>query len=453
MLTQSAVISPGLAGMPHIRATGCISCTFGTEQDSSRTPKNQLEDSMLRDSYRTNSPSQTAPVPSSPTGPAKDGKKDFSEGGSGPRELAVSLLRKGYQDAYVDLARSEASLLMQKEYSHPADPLSGKEAETRPPHGDRSAASKRVSLREEMPRAIAAYDHAVSCVRDFMATASQGRLDAAPALEAVVGLVDSLERNMDALMCLPRMRQRDAYLYTHCVNVSVLLAVYALVSGEGRDKVMTNAVAGIFHDIGKALLPVALLNARRKLSLTEQTLVMRHPMLGSNLLSTFPSVQAEVLQSALEHHERFDGSGYPKGLVGSAISDMGHLTAIADTYDALSSRRPYKGALFPHKTLGVLYQLRQSQFHPDMVETFVRMVGIYPVGSVVELKDGYRGVVTGSNFDNPMLPVVTLALDPQGGNMCAQECDMAKEAVSVIVRCLPIEVSGIDPCSALGITL
>jgi HD-GYP domain len=408
---------------------------------------------MLRDSYRTSSPSQTAPIPSSPADPVKDGKKHLSGERSGTRDLAVSLLKKGYQDAYVDLARSEASLLMQKEYSHQTEPHSGKAEDAHQQHADRHAPGKRMRLREEMPRAIAAYDHAVSCVRDFMATASQGRLDAAPALEAVVGLVDSLERNVDALLCLPRMRQRDAYLYTHCVNVSVLLAAYALVSGEGRDRVMTNAVAGIFHDIGKALLPVALLSARRKLSLTEQTLVMRHPMLGSNLLSTFPSVQAEVLQAALEHHERFDGSGYPKGLAGKAISHMGRLTAIADTYDALSSRRPYKGALFPHKTLGVLYQLRQSQFHPDMVETFVRMIGIYPVGSVVELKDGYRGVVTGSNFDNPMLPVVTLALDPQGGTMCAQECDMAKEAVSMIVRCLPIEVSGIDPCSAMGITL
>jgi HD-GYP domain-containing protein (c-di-GMP phosphodiesterase class II) len=249
------------------------------------------------------------------------------------------------------------------------------------------------------------------------------------------------------------LRQRDAYIYAHCVNVSVLLAAYALVSGKPRAKVIIYALAGLFHDVGKALLPVALLSARRTLSVTEQTLVMRHPMMGCDLLAALPDLHSEVIMAALEHHERYDGSGYPKGIAGDAISEIGHLASIADTYDALSSRRPYKGATLPHKTLGVLYQMRRKHFHPELVERFVRMVGIYPVGSVVELKDGYRGVITASNYSNPMLPVVTLALDSQGGFMCAHECDMATEAVSGIARCVPTEVSGLDPCRALGVVL
>ena len=369
-------------------------------------------------------------------------------------DLAVSLLKQEYQSAYIDLARSESSVRL---HAGSGSLLDGgrpllvtrtvrKEADTAP-------LGRKVPLRDEMPHAVRAYDHAVACMRDLMASAGQGRFQGGAAGDAVLGLVDSLERNVDVLLCLPRMRQRDAYMYTHSVNVSILLAAYAMASGETRRKVLVYALAGLFHDIGKALLPIALLSARRRLSVTEQTLVMRHPMLGCDLLATLPDLQSEVIMAALEHHERYDGSGYPKGISGDAISEMGHLSAVADTYDALSSSRPYKGALFPHKTLGVLYQMRQKQFHPEIVERFVRMVGIYPVGSVVELKDGYRGVVTASNYANPMLPVVTLALDPQGGSMCPHECDMAKEAVSGIARCLPTESSGIEPCRALGIVL
>ncbi|MCL1940248.1 MAG: HD-GYP domain-containing protein [Desulfovibrionaceae bacterium] len=369
------------------------------------------------------------------------------------QEPGVCLLGQGYQETYLDLARSKSGLRPRsgdgivkhgKLLSATGTAGAGKETTL---FGGKS------TLKEEMPHAIRAYGHAVACVRDIMASAAQGRFQGGAAHTAVQGLVDSLERNIDALLCLPRMRQRDAYMYTHCVNVSVLLAAYALVSGQDRRKVIIYGLAGLFHDIGKALLPVSLLSARRTLSVTEQTLVMRHPMLGCDLLATLPDLHSEVIMAVLEHHERYDGSGYPKGLAGDAISEVGHLAAIADTYDALSSRRPYKGAIFPHKTLGVLYQMRRKHFHPEIVERFVRMVGIYPVGSVVELKDGYRGVVTASNYANPMLPVVTLALDPQGGPMCPHVCDMAKEAVSGIARCVPTEVSGLDPCRALGIVL
>lgn len=382
-----------------------------------------------------------------------------SPAASSDTTVAAGILAMEYQDAYIDLARSPgaaasghgaidslarlanatekkvavAHLVAAKEYAGP---------------------QAKLALRDEMPHAVAAYDKAVSCVREVMGSASQGRFQSFNADEVVEGLVNSLERNVDALLCLPRIRQsRDPYVYTHSVNVAVLLGAFALRTGKDRASVLVHTLAGLFHDIGKALLPVSLLNAKRTLSPTEQTLVTRHPMLGCELLASLPSVQTEVLLAALEHHERFDGSGYPKGISGTAISEIGHLSAIADAYDALSSRRPYKGAIVPHKTLGVLFQMRRKHFHAEMVERFVRLVGIYPVGSVVELKDGYRAVVSASNYANPMLPTVTLARDNQGGIMCRHECNMATDAVSGISRCLAPEVCGIDLCEALGIGL
>jgi HD-GYP domain-containing protein (c-di-GMP phosphodiesterase class II) len=306
-------------------------------------------------------------------------------------------------------------------------------------------------VRDEMPFAARAYDTLLSAVRGVMDSAGTGK----PCMDnvdgAVCGAIQSLERNPDALLCIPRIRRRDNYTYTHCANVSVLLAAFALRSGAEEKQTAACALAGLLHDLGMALLPVALLTAKRKLSDTEKTLVKRHPRLGCELMSAGGSACDETVKAALEHHERYNGSGYPKGLSGDSISEIGHITGIADTYDALSSSRPYKDALYPHRTLGVMYQMRKKQFHPVILEQFVRLVGIYPVGSVVELQDGYKGVVTGSNYTNPMLPVVTLALDPDGHAMCPHECDLAKDGVAGIVRCLPPETSGIDPRKVLGI--
>ena len=373
-------------------------------------------------------------------------------------DLAIRILAEEYQDVYLDLARTDTDALWQKlsEHAAPSAPPEPAAEQTVPPapaphkRSDTKVSAK-TCLREEIPLATVAYDKAVACVRKLMAYASINRLFTSAVDEAVNGIVDSLKRNADAFLCLPRLRQREHYAYTHSVNVAALLAAYALHSGKDRETAVSYALAGIFHDLGKALLPVSLLCARRRLSETESALVKRHPMLGCELLAGLPGVRSEILMAALEHHERYDGSGYPKGISGDSISEIGHLSAIADSYDAISSRRPYKGALLPHKTLGVMYQMRQKQFHPELIEKFVRMVGVYPVGSVVELADGYRGVVTTSNPRNPARPVVTLSMDSGGRPMPLHECDLAKESVADISRCLSPEAAGITPAQVMGL--
>lgn len=380
-----------------------------------------------------------------------------------PRERENPVMRmvtEEYRDAGLDLARSNIGGLCQKLALAQAPAASADGLRLTPKRKTlASGTSKAVcrmisrsgSLAGEFPRAVRAYDNAVDCMRKLMAYASKGRFYADPVSEAAVGIVESLERNPNALLCLPRLRQRDNYTYTHCVNVATLLAAFALDAEESRDTVLTYAIAGLLHDLGKALLPVSLLCAKRRLSATEYALVTRHPQLGAELIATMPGVSDDMLRAALEHHERYDGSGYPNGLSGKDISRIGLLVAIADNFDAISSRRPYKGAVPPHRTLGVMYQMRQKHFHPELLERFVRMIGIYPVGSIVELRDGYRGVVTAGNPDNPMLPVVALVMDRNGRPMPLHECDLAREPVAAIARCLSSERAGLEPALALGL--
>ena len=380
-------------------------------------------------------------------------KVPFVPRGAVDDDLALRLLAQGFRDSYIDLALSGRTGLPERDFSFPAPTganILPPVVET--PVTPKKAASGKLGLKEELQKAAPVYDQAVACIRRIMITAVSGKLQTGTALEVMEGIVSSLARNPDAMLCLPRLRRSDAYTYMHCVNVAALLAGFALRSCLDRGKALLYGLAGLFHDLGKALLPVSLLNARRKLSPTEQTLVTRHPMLGFDLLSSLPYAQPELLQASLEHHERYNGSGYPKGLAGNAISGMGRLVAIADFYDALSSRRPYKTALNPHKTLGVMYQMRKKAFHPEQLDHFVRMVGIYPAGSVVELEDGHRGIVTAGNYVNPKRPVVTLVMDPRGRSLRPRECDMAKGETAAIVRCLAPELSGIDLCRTLGLS-
>jgi HD-GYP domain-containing protein (c-di-GMP phosphodiesterase class II) len=230
-----------------------------------------------------------------------------------------------------------------------------------------------------------------------------------------------------------------------------LLAAYALGDEKDRATVMGYGLAGLLHDVGKAMLPVSLLNARRKLNENEQRLVRLHPLLAYEFLSSFADIRRNVLRAVLEHHERYDGSGYPRGISADKISEIGQLAGIADTYDALSSQRPFQNAVNPHKSLGLMYRMRKKDFHPLLVEKFVRLMGIYPVGSVVELKDGYKGVVSAGNPNNPMKPSVILVRDPQGKSMRLHECDLAKGAAADISHYIPVELSGIDPCLTLGL--
>ena len=361
------------------------------------------------------------------------------------------ILAQGYREVYVDLALSDSRVAAR--YSRETERLLNSSAPLAPAvgPGPQNPRRRRVALKEELRRASRLYDKAAFCARRLMTSVSLGALRADATAEITGELADSLERNPDALLCLASMGQGAPYAYAHCVNAAILLAAFAQEAGLERGVIMAYGLAGLCHDLGKAMLPLPMLNARRKLSPTEHRLVRLHPMLAHEFLSTMPGVGEETVRAALEHHERHDGSGYPRGLSGGEISEIGQLAGMVDFYDALSSRRPYKGPVAPHKVLGIMYRMRGKEFEPLLLEKFVRLLGVYPVGSVVELEDGYRGVVSAGNPANPAKPSVILVLDPQGNSMRRHEFDLAKDVVAGIARCIPAELSGIDPRLTLGL--
>lgn len=306
-----------------------------------------------------------------------------------------------------------------------------------PPRGGVSA---RVSLREEMPAAVRVYSDALEQLGGALpAIVATNKLELGIFEDCAAALVTSLERNRDALLCLSSHMRAAPYIFSHSLNVGIYLAAFSLECGKSRYEAITAGIAGLLHDVGMAMLPLSLLNSKKSLTATEQVLIKRHPQLTCDLLSATARVSNDIFFAALEHHESFDGSGYPSALCGAAISFMGQLTAIASAYDAISSTRPFQTPLHPHKALCRLFKERDTRFHPVLLENFVSMVGVFPVGSIVELQDGYLGIVCACNPQCPTRPVILLIKDPKGRNMVPLACDMANEPVAGVSRCLDPE--------------
>ena len=370
-----------------------------------------------------------------------------TEGELVPQELE-KLLEEGYTEAYIDLTRCRPGTLspeleklvpsvtsedIQDDFPLPAPP---------PP---------RVALAEELPKARQVFFSSLGVVKDMMTNLRKGVADP-PAAEGVVeDLLDSLDRNTDALLSLCKLRQVDDYTYTHCVNVSVLAALFARGLGISGDELYNIGMGGLFHDMGKALIPAKILNAPRRLSTSEMTIVKRHPQLGYEALCEYPNVPQPALQMALEHHEQYCGEGYPNQLPGKSISVAGRIGGVVDTFDALSSRRVYKEPMSLPKSLSILYSMRGKEFFPDMVERFIRLLGVYPIGSPVELEDGSKAVVSAVNIASPLQPKVILVSDRDGKSLGKRECDLAAAGNPAIVKSLTPKELGADPATVLGI--
>lgn len=269
-----------------------------------------------------------------------------------------------------------------------------------------------VPIEEEIVRADRLYGDAVHYAREFLDNVRDGKaFDFREAIPTVDGFIDSIFRNEAAASALCKLRKYDEYTYTHSINVAVLSIILGKHIGLERNELQLLGLAGIFHDVGKALIPEAILNKPGKLTRREMDIMRTHPHKGHEILSQQKDIPEEVVNAALEHHERYDGKGYPRGLRGEDIHLISRIVGVVDVYDALTSKRAYKDPLPPGKVLGMMYKWRLSDFHPNIVDHFIKSLGIYPVGSFVRLTSGEYAVVVDHNPHAPLRPVVKIVFD------------------------------------------
>lgn len=240
-------------------------------------------------------------------------------------------------------------------------------------------------------------------------------VDTTKASQLVQDISDSVARNGSALISLARLKTADDYTYMHSVAVCAMMIALSRQLGLDDNAVRDAGEAGLLHDMGKALIPLHVLNKPGKLTDEEFAIVRRHPVQGHALLSKASGVSAMTLDVCLHHHEKMDGSGYPKRLDASAISLFAKMGAVCDVYDAITSNRPYKEGWDPAESMRRMGQWAGGHFDPVVFQAFAKSLGIYPVGSLVRLSSGMIGVVTAQGAKSLTQPLVRVFYATQTG--------------------------------------
>ena len=262
-----------------------------------------------------------------------------------------------------------------------------------PPPEAPAVVSGRSSMDQELAKAKRLCNEAKEAVTAMFSEARMGKaVDPERAGPLVEEISSSLMRHPDALISVARLKRHDDYTYLHSVAVCALMVTLARRVGMSEDDVYQAGVAGMMHDLGKAMMPLEVLNKPGKLSDDEFGIMRGHPGEGWKLLREGGKASEHVLDVALHHHEKVDGSGYPHRLAGDAISQMARMGAVCDVYDAISSNRPYKVAWGPAESIQRMGSWK-GHFDDYIFKAFVRSLGIYPVGALVRLQSDRLAVV------------------------------------------------------------
>ncbi len=252
----------------------------------------------------------------------------------------------------------------------------------------------RVSMTEEVKRAAKICANGKDAVVSMFQEVRMGKaISAEAAGELVDEIASSVARNPGALISLARLKTADDYTYMHSVAVCALMVVLARQLGLDEKEIRDAGMSGLLHDLGKAMMPMEVLNKPGKLTDEEFRIIKSHPEEGHRLLVEGGTAGATVLDVCLHHHEKIDGSGYPHRLKDEQISVFAKMGAVCDVYDAITSNRPYKSGWDPAESIRKMTEWTNGHFDGRIFQAFVKSIGIYPVGSLVRLSSGRLGVV------------------------------------------------------------
>lgn len=238
-------------------------------------------------------------------------------------------------------------------------------------------------------------------------------VDTPGAKKAVAKMTESIIRNPDALVWLTHLKKKHEYTALHSLRVSVLALALGRHLGYDEERLNILGMGALLHDIGKLRVPVEILDKPDSLTRDEFEIMKQHVPNGIKILENAEGIPTSALEVIGRHHERYNGNGYAFGLQGDAIGEFGLISAIVDTYDAITSDRSYHLSLSAADALKIIYEGRERAYHPWLTEQFIQCMGIFPIGSIVELSTGNIGVVITANRQRRLRPRVAVVLSPE----------------------------------------
>ncbi|MGE4265801.1 MAG: HD-GYP domain-containing protein [Deferribacterales bacterium] len=273
------------------------------------------------------------------------------------------------------------------------------------------------------------YVESVKIVHSVLGDIRSGKMFNENAVKSVASNIAEITlKNRGVMASMSKLKHHDDYTFLHSMNVSIFASSLAAHLGMSQKEVERIAQAGLLHDVGKMLVPAEILNKPGKLSEEEFKTMKSHVILGYEYLVR-QGLPKEMLNLALQHHERYDGSGYPQGLKDAQISVEGKIGAVVDIYDAITSDRCYHKGMEPPAALKLMFKWTDSHINKKIFEFFVMNVGIYPVGSLVLLDTNELAVVGRMNTVRPTEPAVLVFMDKAGRRVPVQMIDLAKNVL------------------------
>jgi len=267
------------------------------------------------------------------------------------------------------------------------------------------------TLEQEIALIRETHDEALILTAEIMEDVRLGKsFNTEGAKKVVSKIVKSVIRNPDALACFTQLKNRDAYTAEHSLRVCILALSMGRHLGMAEGELQVLGIGAMLHDIGKMRIPLDVLNKPGELTAKEAELIKKHVPYGVEILERTAGIPEAAIDVARSHHERYDGTGYIHGRRGDQISEFGLIGGIVDYYDAVTSDRAYHNGMSAHSALKIMYELRNKAFHGGLMEEFIRCMGIYPIGSVVEMNTGEVGVVVTMNRVRRLRPRVVTVL-------------------------------------------
>jgi putative nucleotidyltransferase with HDIG domain len=311
--------------------------------------------------------------------------------------------------------------------------------------------AKKTPVERELYTAHRTYTDSARLTKSVLDDVRLGRVIDTPATKsAVESCVESILRSPDALLLLTNLRNKDAYTAEHSLNVSILTLALGRHMGLDREKLVELGMCALLHDVGKMLVPDEILNKEGRFTDEEFETMKQHTVYGRDLLMASTGMPLASLDVAHGHHEAIDGSGYPRGLTGGSMSEWTKAVAITDAFDAITTERVYREARTSLDALRILNGSRGRRYDTELVRKFVRAVGIFPPGSVVELTNGFVCVVVESNEEQRLRPRVLVVRfqgqdldEPRPLNLATIRADKQKRPIQ-ITRMLRPDKAGVD---------
>jgi len=334
----------------------------------------------------------------------------------------MDVLRRFCKYVFVDTERVADPIEARTAGALPATPVPKKLAGT-----GRVRYVESATVENEFEPAKGAYEASEEVVYSAIEAVREGAtLDVAQATTAARSMSESIKRNPDALVLLSTLRDRED-LIDKALQVSVYMIAFARFLEMSEEDLEMAGLVGLLLDVGKLKIPNEVLGKRERLTPEEFVLVRSHVTRSVEILEATPGISPAVVQAVATHHERYDGSGYPNGLRGEDLGLIAAISGLVDTFVGLTSHRPYAAPVAPSNALNMLHKWRGSAFHPLLVEQFIRCIGIFPVGAVVELNSGEVGVVIAQNLEKRLQPRIMVVRDAGGNPLRPQKLlDLSK---------------------------